>query len=636
MALSTSNILQQYWGFTHFRPLQKEIIDTVLARKDCLALLPTGGGKSICYQVPALAQEGMCLVISPLVALMKDQVASLKKKGITAFAIYSGMKRKDILHTLQLAGNSNCKLLYVSPERLETNLFKEYLPSLSIHLIAVDEAHCIAQWGYDFRPSYLRIVAIREELPGVPILALTASATPEVQEDICQQLQFNQPAIFKQSFARPNISYSIFKPASKINKLVDILNRVPGSSIVYCRSRKKTKEIAQLLCTYQLSADYYHAGLPAEERDAKQSAWMNNTTRIMVCTNAFGMGIDKPDVRTVVHIDVPDCLENYYQEAGRAGRDRQKAYSVLLYDTAELNELEEQVTIRFPSLQTIQETYQAICNYLQLHVNSAEFVYHSFDLFDCIKKFELHPVTVIHTLKILEQENYMGFTDQVFIHSTIQFVCNKEQLYAFEKENSILEPLIKILLRSYEGIFDRPVNIYENQLAGWTKQEPTAIKTMLQQLHYYQIICYTPQKETPQVYLLQPRVKAEHLTINKVAYQKRKKNFMSRVAALRQYVENTFACRSQQMGRYFGDDNIIACGICDNCLQVKKEKLMAEEFKRITESVQTFLHKKNGVATADLLQHLQQFNKEKIWEVLQFLQTENKIYINAEGKVKAS
>jgi len=313
------SILRTYWKFDSFRPLQREIIDSILAKKDTLALLPTGGGKSICFQVPAMAMEGLCLVISPLIALMKDQVENLKKKGITALSIHSGQSRKDVVNTLKIASNSNCKFLYVSPERLQTSLFKEYLPGLGVSLIAVDEAHCISQWGYDFRPPYLRIAELRKELPGVPILALTASATPLVQKDICDKLEFDEPNIFRQSFERPNLSYSIFKVDSKINKLLEILKNVPGSSIVYCRSRKHTKEIAKLLQLHDISADYYHAGLTTEERSTKQQEWINDQTRVMVCTNAFGMGIDKPNVRTVVHIDLPDSLEHYYQEAGRAG-----------------------------------------------------------------------------------------------------------------------------------------------------------------------------------------------------------------------------------------------------------------------------------------------------------------------------
>ncbi len=347
--LSSLDILKQYWRYDAFRPLQEEIIHAVLDGKDVLALLPTGGGKSICFQVPAMAMDGVCLVVSPLVALMKDQVENLRKKGITAFTIHSGMSRKEVISVFKLAAESNCKFLYVSPERLESALFREWLPALDICLLAIDEAHCISQWGYDFRPPYLRIADLREELPAVPVLAVTASATPDVQSDICSRLQFKNEIIFRQSFERPNLSYSVFKVDSKINKIIEILRNVPGSAIVYCKSRRHTREISDLLRMHGYSADYYHAGLGSEERNKKQDSWIKGPTRVIICTNAFGMGIDKPDVRAVVHADLPDCLENYYQEAGRAGRDGKKSYAVLLYQENDFSEaLKKLPDIRFP------------------------------------------------------------------------------------------------------------------------------------------------------------------------------------------------------------------------------------------------------------------------------------------------
>ena len=386
--MNIHSILKEYWGYDSFRPLQEDIIRSILENKDVLALLPTGGGKSICFQVPAMATEGLCLVVSPLIALMKDQVENLRHRNITAYAIYSGMSRKEVLNVLQVAGNSNCKFLYVSPERLETKLFLEWLPSLDISLIAVDEAHCISQWGYDFRPPYLRIATLRQELPGVPVLALTASATPEVQNDICEKLSFANYRVFRQSFERPNLSYSVFRVDSKINKVIEVLQKVPGTGIVYCRSRKRTKEISDLLNMHGISADFYHAGLGGELRSKKQEDWIRNKTRIMVCTNAFGMGIDKPDVRVVVHADVPDCLENYYQEAGRAGRDGKKAYAVLLYHTQELEELEKLPDTRFPTIQDIRSVYASLTNYLQIQAGTGEGEYYDFDIGDFLKKFQ--------------------------------------------------------------------------------------------------------------------------------------------------------------------------------------------------------------------------------------------------------
>jgi len=460
-------ILKQYWGFDSFRPLQEDIIKAVLEGHDVLALMPTGGGKSLCYQVPAMALDGICLVISPLIALMKDQVENLRRKGITAFAIYSGMSRREVIQTFKVSSQGNCRFLLVSPVRLDTTLFREYLPGLNIRLVAVDESHCISQWGYDFRPPYLRIAALREELPGVPVLALTASATPEVQEDICERLRYLQPPllpgvttpkeehkklmtkdpyagwkVFRQSFERPNLSYSNFHIDSKINKIIEILRKVPGTGIVYCKSRKRTKEISELLQLQQISADHYHAGLLPEERSAKQEAWINNTTRVIVCTNAFGMGIDKPDVRTVIHADVPDCLENYYQEAGRAGRDGKKAYAVLLYDERDLNELSQMAALRFPSLEEIRNVYQAVANYLQLPAGSGAGQYYDFDMSDFLRKFKLSGHIALYALKALEQEGWLSLNEQVFLPSAAGFTTNKENLYKFEKELPTLELLI--------------------------------------------------------------------------------------------------------------------------------------------------------------------------------------------------
>ncbi|HQX72753.1 MAG TPA: ATP-dependent DNA helicase RecQ, partial [Chitinophagaceae bacterium] len=433
------SILKRYWGFDSFRPLQEDIINAVLKGRDTLALMPTGGGKSLCYQVPAMAREGLCLVISPLIALMKDQVENLRRKGITAFAIYSGMSRKEVINTFKVASDSNCKFLYVSPERLETSLFKEYLPGLGINLVAVDEAHCISQWGYDFRPPYLRIAALREELPGIPVLALTASATPAVQHDICEKLEFRNDEIFRQSFERSNLSYSAFKVDSKINKIIEIVRKVPGSSIVYCKSRKRTKEISELLQLQKISADFYHAGLVQEERNKKQEAWISNKTRVIVCTNAFGMGIDKPDVRTVVHADVPDCLENYYQEAGRAGRDGKTSYAVLLYDERDLHELQEMAALRFPSLEDIRNIYQSVANYLQIPTGTGEGQYYDFDISDFLKKFNCTSHTTLYSLKALEQEDWISFNEQVFLPSSVVFTVNKDSLYEFERSNAGLD-----------------------------------------------------------------------------------------------------------------------------------------------------------------------------------------------------
>jgi ATP-dependent DNA helicase RecQ len=628
-------ILKQYWGFDQFRPLQREIIESILNGKDTLALLPTGGGKSICYQVPAMAKDGLCLVVSPLIALMKDQVQNLQKKGVTAFAIYGGQKRSDVIHTLKLTSKSNCKFLYVSPERLETTLFLEYLPALNVSLIAVDEAHCISQWGYDFRPPYLRIDALRKELPDVPILALTASATIEVQKDICTQLNFTNEQVFRQSFSRPNLSYSLFKVDAKINKLVEILRKVQGSSIVYCRSRRRAKEICDLLKSYQIAASYYHGGLTTDERATRQEEWMKNRVRVMVCTNAFGMGIDKPDVRTVVHVDVPDCLENYYQESGRAGRDGNKSYAVLLYQEKDLKELQEQIDIRFPSVETIRMVYQSICNHLQLPVGSPAGEYHSFDIAVFVNAFKLSAVTVVNALKVLEQEGYMSFNEQFWLPSSLQFVCNKERLYQFETDFPLLEPIVKLLLRTYEGIFDRSVIIYEQQLAGLLKKTVDEIKWWLNQLHGYGIIDYEPQKDTPRLVLAGPRVKSDDLRINSAAYAKRRMVYGQRVISFITYILNKQNCRSQQIGNYFGDELLNDCGVCDNCLLKKRKQLRREEFEAIKNSIQQLISESPQPVNR-LLTVMRNVQSDKLWQVIRFLEAEKKIILDASGVIRTA
>ncbi len=626
------SILKEYWGYDSFRPLQEEIITSILEGKDTLAILPTGGGKSICFQVPALAREGLCLVISPLIALMKDQVENLRRKGITAFAIHSGLNRKEVLNTLKVATRSNCKFLYVSPERLETALFKEFLPALDINLVAVDEAHCISQWGYDFRPPYLRIAALREELKNVPILALTASATPDVQKDIAHKLLFTSPQVFRKSFERPNLSYSVFKVESKINKIVEVLQKVPGSSIVYCRSRKRTKSISDLLNMYGITADHYHAGLPQDERSQKQDDWIKNKTRTIVCTNAFGLGIDKPDVRTVIHADLPDCLENYYQEAGRAGRDGKKAYAVLLYDEQEPDELGSLPEIRFPKLSDIQLVYQGIMNYLQIPSGSGEGNYYDFDLTDFIQKFQLDTQLAIYTIKSMEQEGWLSFNEQVFLPASIEFTTGKDVLYEFESSNPALEPLIKTLLRTYEGIFDQPVNIHEKTIARLLREEMGTVVQQLKKLQAYHILQYIPQKDTPQLYFLQNRIKAGDLQIDTRNYGSRKQQLQERIDNLLKYIHENKDCRSQYIANYFGDSTAKPCGVCDNCLRTRQQEPSTKEFESIRQRLWSLIDGE-PVSTAALLQQLTDINKDKIWKVLNFLQAEQLIKVNDKGEI---
>lgn len=633
--MSVEAILQQYWGYKTFRPGQREIIESILAGKDTLALLPTGGGKSICYQVPAMQFPGICLVISPLIALMKDQVENLRKKNITAFAIYSGMSRKEVISTLETVGQSNCKFLYVSPERLETALFHEYLPSLNIQLIAVDEAHCISQWGYDFRPPYLRIAELRKELPEVPVLALTASATPAIQKDICSKLGFSEPTIFQQSFERSNLSYSIFKVDTAIPKISEILHKVKGSSIIYCRSRKRTQEIAELLQTQGIGASWYHAGLSAEEREKRQEDWKENRSPVMVCTNAFGMGIDKPDVRTVIHAGIPDCLENYYQEAGRAGRDGRKAYAVLLYTTREIVELQAMSAQRFPSIKEIQEVYQAIVNYLQLPVGAGEGQYFDFDFQEFTRRFKLTGHSTLNALKALEQEGWVQFNEQVFIPTQIQITASREALQELEKSNSALDIVCKTLLRSYEGIYNRMVSVPEKQLAYLLRKEIGEVKRTLLTLQSLGIIRYQPQKDTPQLYFPINRIKAEDLRIDIIKYNERKKQYEERIQAMLQYVGEQVACRSKILAAYFGDTHAKSCGICDNCLEQKNLTLSDEEFESIRYRILNII-KYESLTAAQLMQQLSGIGKKKAWKVMDYLQAEEIISMNRDGVIRLS
>lgn len=610
--------------------MQEDIIESVLSGHDTLAIMPTGGGKSICFQVPALALKGICLVVTPLIALMKDQVEALQSKGILALSLHSGMKFQEVKKTLDNALYGNFKFLYVSPERLETSLFKEYLPALPLNLVAVDEAHCISQWGYDFRPAYLNIAAIREEKPKVPVLALTASATKTVQNDICDKLQFRRTQLFQQSYERPNLSYSAFKQDIKVNKLLNILQKVPGCGIVYCRSRKRTKEIAELLQLHHINADYYHAGLPYEERNEKQENWLNDNTRIMVCTNAFGMGIDKPDVRTVVHIDIPDSLESYYQEAGRAGRDGKKSYAVLLYREVDMEELKKQPGIRFPSFEEIKQVYQSLVNFLQLPAGSGEDVFFDFDLEEFTSKFKLNILQSTYSIKALEQEAIIEYNEQVFLPSTVVFCCGKETLQRLENDYSALEPYIKFLLRSYGGIFDIPTPISEKQMANSFKKETTEIRKILLELQSRGIIKYEPQKDKPQIRFLSNRVITDNLTIDFVNYQKRKAVLVKQIESLTAYAGNTNNCRAQTIAHYFNDQNAKPCGICDNCLEKKKNALVRDDFSLLKSAITEALAK-GPLTIQELMNQLHISDEKKVWELVEHLLSEKYLELSEAG-----
>ena len=626
-------ILEKYWGHNQFRPLQEGIIDAVLAKKDVLALLPTGGGKSICFQVPALLKDGMCLVISPLIALMQDQVSNLQEKRIDAAVIHSGMPYMAVKETLQAATSGAYKFLYLSPERIESNLFKEYLPALDISLIAVDEAHCIAQWGYDFRPPYLRIAALRNELPGVPVIALTASATKDVETAIIEKLAFRDPLIFRQPYKRPALSYSYFEVESKINKTIEIINNVKGSGIVYCNTRKQTKDIAELLQLQKISADFYHAGLSAEDRQVKQKKWMTGDTRMMVCTSAFGMGIDKDDVRTVIHYEMPDCLENYYQEAGRAGRDGKKAYAVLLATKADIIKARNLHETRFPAIATIKSIYQYLANYLQLPVGIGEGGYYDFNLLEFCNNFKLDLAVVTQTLKVLEQEGHIQFSENIFLPTQVCFTCSKESLENFEEAYPAFEPLIKALLRSYQGIFDNRISIFEKRMAGICKQSIEAVQNQLQQLAAMGIIEYLPQKETPQIHFLVNRAPAAFLHIDQDLYLSKKEAFTTRINTLINFAINPGSCRSVFIGNYFGDTDKSSCGICDYCLAQKKIKLESAAFTSIEQQLYALLTTSPS-PISQLLISLGKDKEEEIWEVIRFLESENRLILKEDGTIQ--
>ncbi|CAN5337439.1 RecQ family ATP-dependent DNA helicase [soil metagenome] len=628
-------ILKNYWGYNNFRPLQQEIITAVINKKDTLAILPTGGGKSLCFQVPALATEGICLVISPLIALMKDQVANLKQKGIPALAIYSGMSFSEVKISLVNAIHGNYKFLYLSPERLESDIFLEHLPSIPVNLIAVDEAHCVSQWGYDFRPPYLRIAALREYLPDVPVIALTASATKEVQVDICDKLAFkNDFQFFQKSFERPNLSYSVFNVPAKQNKLIEIFKKVEGTGIVYCKSRKRTKEIADLLNLNGLPTDFYHAGLPHKERALKQENWINNKTRIIACTNAFGMGIDKGDVRTVVHYDVPDALENYYQEAGRAGRDEKKAYAVLLYYESEIKELKEQINIRFPSFEQIKNVYRALVNYLQIPEGSSEGLYFVFDINAFVKKFKIDISLANYGLKALAQEGLIEYNEQIFLPAKVIFTTTRENLEAFENMNPDYVDIIKGLLRSYEGVFDFPATINENNLAAFIKKDVAQVKLQLTHLNNSAILEYQPPIDNPQIQFLKNRVAVNDLIINKRAMFERKQAYEQRLYAMLQYVNEKKICRSKMIGNYFNDKNMLPCGVCDNCINNNDIFLSNAEFRFISTRLLQMISEKE-VNLKDIIQANSSVKKEKIMRVVKYLQEEELLLIKENGIIRA-
>lgn len=566
------DILKQYWGYDAFRGIQEEIIESIGKGQDTLGLMPTGGGKSITFQVPALAQEGVCIVITPLIALMKDQVQNLKSKGIKATAIYSGMTKQEIQTALGNCIFGNYKFLYISPERLETELFQSKLKSLRVSMITVDESHCISQWGYDFRPAYLNIANIRKLLPGVPVLALTATATPEVVKDIQQRLDFERENVFRMSFERKNLVYVTRKTDNKDAELIHILSRMTGSAIVYVRSRKRTKDITELLQSKDITANFYHAGLSNAVKDQRQQDWQADRCRVMVATNAFGMGIDKPDVRLVVHYDLPDSPEAYFQEAGRAGRDGKKAYAVILNASSDATILRKRISDTFPEKEYIRKVYEHIQYFFQMALGDGLGCVREFNLEKFCQTFKHFPVQADSALKILTQAGYLEYTDEQDNASRVLFTINKEELYRIHEMEREADMIIQLILRMYTGVFTDYAYISEDALAlrsGLTRQRVYQLLVMLSQRG---IIDYIPHKKTPYIIYTRERIEAEKINLPKEVYEDRKERYVSRIQSMVDYVTNTTVCRSRMLLAYFGEKDGHDCGQCDVCLRKKREQ----------------------------------------------------------------
>lgn len=582
--MNSTAILQQYWGYDSFRPLQEEIIEAILTGRDTLALMPTGGGKSLCYQVPALMKEGICIVISPLIALMKDQVEQLKKRGIEAVAIFSGMTAREVDITLDNCIFGKIKFLYLAPERLYSDLVRERIRYMKVNLFAIDEAHCISQWGYDFRPSYLQLISLRELHADIPFLAVTASATTRVVEDIQDKLQFKAPHVFRMSFERKNLGYMALSEEDKWGRMIRIIQKQGGAGVIYVRNRRETQEIARHLLNHGIPADYYHAGLSTSVRAQKQDEWMSNQSRVIVATNAFGMGIDKSDVRFVIHMDIPDSLEAYYQEAGRAGRDGKKAFPVLLYQQQDRDRLWNSLVSSFPSVVFIQQAYHHLCNHFQIAYGAGEGTVFDFDVIEFAKKYKIDLVETMSALKFLERDGWVSLSDAVFIPARFKFEIDYQELYKYQISNAKFEGLIKAILRSYGGVFDFHIHINEYEFAKKLKMPYEEIVKMLMDLQKQGVATYLKSTDAPQLQFLQNRVDYKNLYIDTQFIKERKVIKEEQLKAIYNYLDAK-ECRSIALLQYFGEQNAPACGECDLCLTRKhrsnQERKIRHEIQHI-------------------------------------------------------
>lgn len=587
-------ILKQYWGYDSFRPMQEDIINSALQKKDTLALMPTGGGKSICFQVPAMATDGLCLIVSPLIALIKDQVQNLNSKGIKALAVYSGMSYQQIDIALDNAIYGDFKFLYVSPERLHTPLFKERVRRMQINYLVVDEAHCISQWGYDFRPAYLEIKEIKNIIGDVPVIALTATATKSVAEDIMRILGFEEKNVISSGFERKNLSYVVRNVDDKFGNMLKVCNGVPGTGIIYVRERKRCEEISSFLRQNGITADFYHAGLSKELRNAKQDAWKNDQIRVIVATNAFGMGIDKPDVRFVVHYDLPDSLEAYFQEAGRAGRDGKRSYATLLWNSTDISRLRQIHTISFPDIQYIKDVYQKVFIYLNIPYEEGRDTVSKFNLIEFSKKFSLNSVSAYYAIKYLEQEGYWELTDEMDNPSKIMFIVGRDELYKVQIDNPELDKFIKSVLRIYTALFSRITPIDEEYIARCTMDSVMGVKEKLKQLSKLRIIKYIPKVRTPLIIMNTERLVESNLYISQKRYEERKGMFQKRIESIISYVKETGECRSRMLIDYFGQPADNDCGICDVCLKNKNLKGGNDRRKEVQQHILDIISNAEG------------------------------------------